>query len=352
VPYELFEGADGLDAVRDSWERLESHSPAGVFQTYEFCRLWFDTVGSHIGARPLIVTLSENGEPHGVFPACVVPYGPVRMLTWLSGPLVVGSGDILWSGRTDVTLDAFMREALARLRRRAGVAALYLTNVRADARAFPYLAENALPYKRGASPYIEIRGEFDEYFAALSRDVRRSVGRRWRRLAETGEVRFEVLGPGDPPCGEAAKLLVDFSRDRHGVRAERDNALGGHYAALRVAQACGAAHGRLARLTLDGRTIALQLFYLYRDRADLAIFAFDPEFSAFSPGKLLLRSMVEECFRQGLNVLDLGEGSDSYKYEWTSSGTSLTTFTSHDLLGKALCAVGNRQRRSRDETSS
>lgn len=349
---EVHEGPEALDRLRVPWEDLEQRCDTSVFQTYSVARTWFDAVGSPSGAVPLVAALSEDGRLVAMLPLCSVRYGRLRLLTWLGGPFVVGAGDALCDrDLPEATASAFFEEGLRAAAKRSRGALLYLTNVRDDASIASWLSSHGRAYKVGVAPYMPVVGDFESYFGSLDHDVRHSIRRHWRRLTSAGEVRFEVFSGPEAECEMTAKVLVEHSKSRHGAPGQRTNLFDPLYAEFRVCQACGDPNVRLARLTLDGRTIAEQLYYHYRDEVDLAICGFDQEFSAFSPGILLMRCVVERCFDSGVRVIDLGEGDDAYKRNWTSLQRGLTTYTSADLPGWILATAAGARRRLAQSSS-
>jgi CelD/BcsL family acetyltransferase involved in cellulose biosynthesis len=169
-------------------------------------------------------------------------------------------------------------------------------------------------------PYIEI-GEWEEYESHLPKMLRGDTRRRRRRLAEQGEVSVEVVD-GSERLGPL--LREGFTVEAAGWKGRAGTAItsrpktreffidGARWAASRGIL-------RLAFLRLDGRPIAFQY-----DLEDNGVFfflktGFDPAFSVFAPGRLLLHEMVRRAFALGLKRFELLGGDDPYKLQWTST---------------------------------
>lgn len=61
-------------------------------------------------------------------------------------------------------------------------------------------------------------------------------------------------------------------------------------------------------------------YYFYR-------ISHDNDFSVFSPGKIILMKLLEDCFQNEIQVFDFGLGYAKYKYEWTDDKKTI-----HELV--------------------
>jgi CelD/BcsL family acetyltransferase involved in cellulose biosynthesis len=166
VSYEVYEGAEGLERLRSAWEALEPTGADHIFQTYAHAELWQRDVGEPTGARPLVVGLREDGRVVGIFPACRVWQYGVPLLTWVGAPRVLDYGDVIFDPEARTSVDEFVAGSLRILRRRAWGSALYLTNVRDDARAFGALSSQLREYRASTAPFVPIRGTWEDYLAS------------------------------------------------------------------------------------------------------------------------------------------------------------------------------------------
>ncbi|HEY3317550.1 MAG TPA: GNAT family N-acetyltransferase [Coriobacteriia bacterium] len=344
MPYELLAGHEALDSARGDWEALQTSVPIHIFQTYDFARLWYDAAGRRAGAFPMIVTYAEDGCTTGLFPACLVRYGPARLLTWLAGPHVLDYGDIVFDASASrIPAEEFVAEALRLLRASAPLAFPYLTNVRDDAAASGALGTGMRAYKHCAAPYLPLGGDFDGYLASLSRHRRHDLRRTLAKLDEAGEVRFRLLSREDADLDAVIERLMELKRSRYGRTAFR-----GGTEAFRKLQAREERHTFVGALTVGGVLAAAEMVCIYRDRMYLLLPGFDEAFAAYAPGKAVRYHLIRECFARGLETCDFCWGGAEHKYQWTDLETRLTTFVSGDLRGALLAGVaGGRRRRAR-----
>lgn len=337
--WELHAGTEGLAHVAEAWTALEDRVDCQPFQTHSFARLWQQHVGERIGARPLVVTHAENGVVRAIFPACIVPRRPVRLLTWLSAPDLQDYGDIVRDPAATLPADQFVSGALALLRRETRGCFVYLTNVRGDAVAYPALAGQMRPLKVTEAPYVSVDGGFDEYVGSLPRDKRRHIQRSWRRLAETGEVALELLGPADPRLRDVLDWLFDTRLARFERLGEHDVLLDPGTLEFRRAQACEQPDTRVACLTLDNELLAAEIVTVRGGRLCALVPGFDEARSHLSPGRMLHYLLLRECFERGLDTFDLCWGGQRHKFLFTDTSEPMTTFVSKGASGALLSAA-------------
>jgi CelD/BcsL family acetyltransferase involved in cellulose biosynthesis len=142
-----------------------------------------------------------------------------------------------------------------------------------------------------------------------------------RRLRERGTVALEI----GPPDLERIPGLLDegFAVEASGWKGEDGTAIESQPETSRFyRQAAGWAASRgllhLAFLRLDDRPLAFE-YSLRDERGHYRLkVGFDHSFSAFAPGKLLLRAVIEDAFAHGLETFEFLGGAEPYKLEWSS----------------------------------
>ena len=73
---------------------------------------------------------------------------------------------------------------------------------------------------------------------------------------------------------------------------------------------------RLYALRVNGETIAVQYNLLAKGRACYYLSGYAPEWSACSPGSVLLRHCLDEAGREGAWEFDFLRNPEPYKYAW------------------------------------
>jgi CelD/BcsL family acetyltransferase involved in cellulose biosynthesis len=346
VPYEVFEGDEGLARLRDPWRSMELRSAQHVFQTFDYAQRWQETIGKASGATPLVVALIEHGEVVALFPACRHRVGGIPALTWLGGPRILDYGDVLFDADSAETpIDRFVSDSLALLRKHSRGSFLYLTNVREDAHAIGPLLGSLRVLRYSAAPYLEISGTYDELLASLTRNMRGGLKRCDRRLAEAGDLEYRVLAPGDAGIRAAMEFILATQQARFAGGLQTTSLFDEHHVRYRIEQAVNDPHSRVTVLSLDGTTIAASLTVVYRDRMYALMNSFDPDYSQCSPGRALHAADIRACFEHGWSPYDFCWGDEAHKYLWTTLDTRLTTLVANDAAGALASAVVSGKRR-------
>jgi CelD/BcsL family acetyltransferase involved in cellulose biosynthesis len=168
------------------------------------------------------------------------------------------------------------------------------------------------------SPYIELRGDFSEYEAALSREVRQQTRKRRRRLERLGvvDVTFttsserwdELLSEGFAVEGSGWKdgRGTAIRSNAHTERFYRQVA---HWAAAR-----GTLH--LGYLRFDGQCIAFLLSFSERGALYTLKAGFDTRFSRYAPGTILTRDSIAHAYVEGMSSYEFLGDADPYKLHW------------------------------------
>jgi CelD/BcsL family acetyltransferase involved in cellulose biosynthesis len=168
------------------------------------------------------------------------------------------------------------------------------------------------------------------------------LNRAQRRLSERGEVRFDLLSPGDPLVASAIARLVAFQRARFDARLDRTHMFDERFVRFRSDQA-GKSPIRVATLSVGGEYVAVSMCAVFRGRLYAIVPGFDIAYADFSPGVLLKAFIIRSCFENGWDPCDFCWGDEQWKYRWTDSEMRLTTFVSDDAKGAVLAtAAGAR----------
>jgi hypothetical protein len=244
-----------------------------------------DDVPTLCGFFPLEYRPSYHRLPVSVLRTWIHEYGP------LGTPLIrTGLEDeclrefFRWSARHGSSLIEFSLFPSGGPFHRALLAANPRSLIRAE-------TQRAL-FRRGA--------DADDYLqAALSRDQRKSLRRKARRLAENGPVELRHLGPDD----DLESWLADFLRlessgwkGRQGTAQAQDPA---KRAFLEDACRNSFRLGRLrfAALRVQDRAIAYQIYFTAATGAFAWKTTYDEAYSQFSPGLLIQTELIEHWHR-------------------------------------------------------
>jgi len=303
------------------------------FLRHEWVRTWWD---SFRGDRQLhIVIVRDNDRIVGIAPLMrdsAVVYGvPVRRLALLANDHTPRTGFVVAGDEHDVY--RAMWNALASEMDRWDV--LQLTQLERTSPTITVMSGLAsadqLPigtWTSSDSPYLELAGTWDSYWASLPAKFRSNVRNRLVRLKQVGEPSLEILS--DTPaiaaaCDEAWRLEASGWKDKEGTSIGSDPNVQMFYTLL-AERAADRGWLRLLFLTVGGRRIAVSYSAVYNGRLFLLKTGHDREFHACSPFKLLTYFAAQEAYARGLCEIDFLGDTEPWKQEWTS------TARGHDWL--------------------
>jgi CelD/BcsL family acetyltransferase involved in cellulose biosynthesis len=208
--------------------------------------------------------------------------------------------------------------------RRRDFDALWMETLRADSFAWAYLRTSPLVRRhfhlyraRGpvARPYVDLRGSFADYMRRFSAKTRSTWRRKARRLEAVGVVEVvRATGLGDierflDGASEISRTTYQFNRLGLGLR---------DVDALRQRLELAASRGwlRCYLLSCGGTPCCFMVGYQIGGRFYYADVGYDPAWSKWSVGTVLLLRVIEDLFAHDRpSTLDFGPGGE-YKHHF------------------------------------
>jgi CelD/BcsL family acetyltransferase involved in cellulose biosynthesis len=320
--YEIIDEIPRFYEIREEWNALAKRVENSYFsQSFEWCRVGWEEVAAPRKHRLHCIVGWRDGRAFLIWPFVLWRSG----LWALAHPL--GSETTEYTCPLVVDDDAGERRiaaALKVLRQSCGSDLVFLPHVRADSPLHPVLSRMRLAVTSGTAPVSAVtwdtHRDWASYRASLDATFRRKLERTRRRLAERGELIFEPAAANSERA-EVIDWVLNQKRDWL-VRKKRTNPwlLTQEYRDFLAAISCRPGEtGRFAisTLRLNGDLIAAALMRLDDVRAELLIPVYDPAYSKYGPGQLLM----EECLRWACSrnlIYDLRIGAESYKKEWSN----------------------------------
>jgi CelD/BcsL family acetyltransferase involved in cellulose biosynthesis len=324
-----------VDAIAGDWRALAAATPdANGFQSFEWCRAWMAANGSDRDTWR-IVTLREDGRLVALWPLQCDRLLGARILRWLGEPWTQYGDALALPGPQRYDRLALVWRAicafpdidlvkLGRLRQGAAVTAL------------PALAMPRAVYCEMA-PFVDLARKGPPPKADKRLRARR------RRLEAIGPVRFEIVSDADARL-RYVREAVALKRDWLAARKLASTGL--WHPALDALMEDMAPSDILVvgRLSVDGRTAAIELGLHSNGGFRSLLGCHDPAFATGSPGHLLIGHMIDWSRRANCRLYDLMVPADPYKAQWSNDCVTVADHATALTLRGTFAALWFRAR--------
>jgi CelD/BcsL family acetyltransferase involved in cellulose biosynthesis len=319
-----------FEEAREIWRDVEARGSCFLFQSYDWCSTWFETIGRRLGVEPCLVYARDLGMPAEVF----LPLGvhrrrlTVRCLEFLGGRLADHTAPILVGATDQVRDGVWLSAILGSVQRVVRFDVVDLRHLRVDVDGHPNPLVGSGCARAGYQTHsLTIADSWDAYsMRQLSSKYRADSRRCWRRLKERGTPRFQIAQTVDIALAMTEVMFAQKSRrlrelgafDLFALPQYRDYCL----QATRDHHQSGMIH--VSALMLDNRPLATHWGAVWRNRFLLFFLSFeDGDWARFGPGRLLLECLLEWSFASGLAAFDFTIGDESYKSTYCCASENL-----------------------------
>jgi CelD/BcsL family acetyltransferase involved in cellulose biosynthesis len=294
------------------------------FLRHEWVRTWWDSFGSN--HRLHILVVRDGGRIIAIAPLmreAATVYGvPVRRIAFLANDHTPRT-DVIIADRPDQAYRAIWSALVEEIDQWDVLQLTQLprTSPTLDAVSKLAAAEGLATgtWQSSDSPYLELAGTWDGYWASLPSKFRSNIRNRMSRLRGIGEPALEILTDRaaiQGACDDAWKLEASGWKQEEGTSICSDPAVHRFYTLL-TERATERGWLRLLFLTVGGRRIAVSYSACYDGRLFLFKTGYDPEYHTCSPFKLLTWFATQDAFAHGMREVDFLGDSEPWKQEWT-----------------------------------
>jgi CelD/BcsL family acetyltransferase involved in cellulose biosynthesis len=310
------ERIESLEAVRDEWRALAAET-GNIFATWEWTSIWW----RHFGRQRELLThacYSEGGRLVAFLPLYLSATRPLRMARFLGHREADQLGPICRAedrpGAARAMLDAISRQRLD----------LFVgESLPANEGWSAFLGGKVL--RRLGSPVLRFEGQsWDDLLASKSANFREQVRRRERKLRREHDVRFRLSDdPGRLHDDLDTLFFLHGARWTHGGEWFTSTSEAFH----REFAVCALERGwlRLWILEVDGAPVAAWYGFRFGNAESYYQAGRDPDWSGASVGFVLLVHTIREALADGVAEYRFLEGSEDYKYRFTSHDPGLET---------------------------
>ncbi|OGU10954.1 MAG: hypothetical protein A2075_04005 [Geobacteraceae bacterium GWC2_58_44] len=312
------------------WEcAFDQSDDATVYNHPHFVLNWFRTLSRLRGTVPILIKGSVNNRtvilPLELYKVSRYFY-QFKVLSGIGGPYNVDFQDPLVSGQ-GISSDEkkiFWKELLPFIRSKIPECDQFVIPRLRDATA----AELGHCEQSTVSPYIDLKGygTLDEVLSRCKASHRGDVRRQIRKLEEVGAVTMRIFRSDEK---EAAKdELSRFFKayecqwlQKGSPISEIDQAQSLLSHLIDDMSDTGMIH--FSALKCGAASIHWHYGFLHNSRFHWYKPGYDVSWSKYSPGKVHVAYLIEECIRNGTRYFDFLYGDESYKYSWAPTDAKL-----------------------------
>lgn len=327
---EVLQGAEAYEALLPEWKRLAELQPGtSLFQTPSLLSTWAQHFACGRAARLTTVVLRHAGQPVLIWPLFIERRALVRIARGAGVP-ISQYDEILVDPAFDKK--AAFAAALDALRDTVRPDLVLLEGVRADS-ALRAALRDVSPIGCGdAAPNIDLSQGLAVALAMRKPYAAKQQRKRMKRFIKAGKSTVAIANdPAEAEAWlvEALTLKRNWLRStgrlsRAFVKAETGNCLAGLARALSHPSA--SPRMVVAKLSLDGRTAAIEVGFVHRGAFQLYLRAFAPEFASLGPGNVLTERMLEWCAENRIEIYDMLAPRSRNKAEWQSGEVGVEDF--------------------------
>jgi CelD/BcsL family acetyltransferase involved in cellulose biosynthesis len=338
----LVSSPDVFESLRSEWRTL------AAAQSSPFCRWeWFYSavLAFHNGKHLKTIVLRRDGQIAAVAPLleCSTRNGP--NLTVIGSAALHEPCDLLYIDRP--ALHSLVN-CMCELGR-----PIYLDrlSLESETRAgiLPLLQKKGFTIRKSAGPsrFLPVMGRsWDDFLDGLPSKNRYDIRRLYRRADNFGKVRCDIVSPTPSKLNEILEKVFDI--EALGWKGKAGSAIRSNpnmEAFFRSYCAFAAEEGylRIALLTLQDRTVAVMIAAELGSRFWVFKIGYDPEWSRFSPGILLMNETIKYSFQKNLQGYEFLGSDEPWIHLWTGKKNShpfyLVAFYPHNARGAACLAT-------------
>ncbi len=322
------------------WHRS---ADATVFNHPAWWRSAHDAYGA--GRRLIVLSLSRAGRLVAYWPLWQKNMGPKDGFACVIEPVGARMSDyIMPLMDADEPAEELLDALLRAVRRRLGLRTMFLwsraTNCGTVSQAMDqtFSGRQCLIHRQvRPTLYMSLPFSYEALEARWSRNFRRDLRRRIRRLGENGNLQLRVAQTRDEIRERFPTLIALHRAEWHGRGGPSefdDHRTTRFYTNVINKVPVDLLH--YSELCIDGQVASAQLNYLFGNVLRAYKSAFDINLKNFSPGKVHDARLAEWGIEQKISAIDFMEGLEPYKCNWADAQADCVTHAVSPVAGFPL----------------
>jgi CelD/BcsL family acetyltransferase involved in cellulose biosynthesis len=312
MKHEVINTTERLNDLKDRWTELLDMNPhRELFQTWEWNSLWWGRFGK--GQALHIVTIyDDDNRLVGIAPLYIAQKDS-RALMFIGGEDLTDYLDfIVAPGREAVFFTLFLQYVQQARQAFDRVDLQFIPQTSKTLGILTSMDSRIQAARQEVAPQIDLGDTWDRYLAGLSSKNRHEMKRKMNKAArELGATMITPSGDDMPVALESFFTLHKKSRTEKDVFMRQS-----HVSFFTELAAAFGERGffELPLLVYQGAAIAALFCFLYCDRVYIYNSGFNPEYSQWAPGIVLISLYIRESIQKGFKTFDFLRGGESYKY--------------------------------------
>lgn len=321
--------SNSVHECADIWRQAVQHGACTVFQTFQWQRVWSETIGRSEHITPVIVlVVAKDGHPLLIVPLGIFRGAYGRSLQFLGGDYSDYNAPItdrIFASTVDSSDVVRLWKIILRLLPKVDLVWLRRQPQMVDGLPNPLAALPTLSHADDA--YAATLPKTYEAFAqSRSKQFFDQNRRKWRKLDKAGSVQIDI--PDDPSAkAEIVRFLVKHKAQWQQATGRQSTLACSEHAAFfehltRSDLDIGSIH--VTGLRFQGELVAGLWGIIFRGEFLFLLTAYDERWSHYSVGRLVMDKVIQTCISRGdLSVFDLTIGDEPYKASWSDRTTPL-----------------------------
>lgn len=329
---------NAFESSSKEWTELLSRSASNsLFLQWEWQFRWWESFGGDL----FIVLITEDDRTIAILPFIKRKSALLTILTMIGAPHSDYLDFIIEKGREKEVIRCFFNEFL---NEHLAIKIIQLDSINQRSPNLDYLTNRFLHSflrsgdRKKECPFIMLPDSWEAYLGSLSAGMRYFIGRKERKMGKDFEVQIGIAGSRE----EVSTRMDQFILQHQGRWNKRQRPGAFHSDAFcafhkKVSEYLfKKGHLKLYYLELNKRPVASYYIFQYQNNYYFYLSGFDPDFSRYSPGSVLMGAIIKDAISQGMDEFDFMRGESDYKFKWTTRKRVVVSFS---LVRKTPLAV-------------
>lgn len=314
---EVIDNIEKLMSYKEEWDKiLEKTNIDNMFLELDWITYWWKFFGYKHELFVLVIT--DKNEVAGFCPLMITKKRVHNEVDFIGSRV---------SGRMDFLLREESREEALEcifsfLRNLRGNNIFKLNGVPEKSENYgfikKYIKENNIPFVHSGlvcyylnSKDVDFKNYFEHRFGKKSRQTMSS---KEKKLGRLGKLEYKRIFTSE--LDEAFEI-----HDKRWLRKIGNSSFSKgenrEFFKELLSNNCGKLNARVDAITINNRVISFMYGFEYKEKYLFYRIAHDDDYAFLSPGELVFKKKMEECFSTTINILDFGAGYEPYKAKWS-----------------------------------